>query len=333
MRITLVSQKPLSRPGRVLVVDDSAGIRRDVRKALGALGDVDLMECGDGLTALQMMAEHHPDLVVCDLLMPKCDGFTLLRMRASKPELASIPVLMLTGAEDREARIQVLEQGASDFISKPFHGRELVARARIQLRSRMLQEKLEEANERLRLLSCTDGLTGLFNRRHLEQVLETEVTRLNRYGVAVSVLLLDIDHFKNVNDTHGHAVGDAVLRRVADTLASMTRKVDVVARYGGEEVCLVLANTRAQEAQVLAERLRAGLAEVEHETTRGPVRVTVSIGIASADRAPTTVDTMLARADGALYTAKRAGRNRVVTWSATLDRLRLEELNRACSTG
>jgi len=312
--------------GRVLVVDDSPAIRKQVRETLEASGEFEeVHERADGFSALAAMAELKPDAVVCDLTMPGCDGITLLRLRAAKPELASIPVIMLTSNADQERKIEILERGAADYITKPFHPRELLARVRIHYRLRALQEELERANARLFTLSCTDGLTGLFNRRHLDRILESEVSRHNRYNLALSVALVDVDHFKTINDTYGHTVGDDVLRRIASSVQPLCRTADVVARYGGEEICVVLASTPLSGALTLAERLRVGIEALPHTADDGTTfRATVSVGVAGAeprsDRRDTlTVQALLARADRALYAAKHAGRNRVCAWTAELE--------------
>src|SRR5688572_29354313 len=203
-----------------------------------------------------MMAEKRPDLVVCDLVMPDCDGMQFLRLRAAKPELASIPVLILTSDSELERKVELFERGASDYVKKPFDPRELVARVRVHLRLNLLTEDLEAANEKLYKLSCTDPLTDIFNRRHFNNVLKVEVARVARYGSPVSLVVCDIDHFKRVNDELGHFAGDEVLRGVASAVGKIVRKADLLARYGGEEIAVILSNTGEAGAAVLAERLR-----------------------------------------------------------------------------
>jgi diguanylate cyclase (GGDEF)-like protein len=306
------------RLGRALVVDDSVAVRREVVAALDASKEFEpVRECADGLSALKAMAESKPDVVVCDLVMPGCDGIQFLRLLGGNPDFARIPVLMLTSADDQEGKVELLERGAADHITKPFHARELLARVRIHCRHRILQEELEEANRRLYELSCTDALTGIFNRRHLDRVLEAEVSRHARYRTPLTLLLVDVDHFKRVNDDFGHDVGDTVLRNIAETLRRMVRKADIVARYGGEEMCVILSNTSAMGAGILAERLRAALEKLQHPTSGGaPIRATASFGSATleADSEPVDVATLMRRADQALYAAKEGGRNRVEAW-------------------
>lgn len=311
------------RKGRILVVDDSPAVRREVVETLEASGDFETpRECEDGFAALRAMAELKPDVVVCDLVMPTCDGINFLRLRAAKAELSQIPVLMLTSADDHASKVDLLERGAADYITKPFHRGELLARVRIHFRLRALQEELEQANARLYDLSCTDGLTGLYNRRHLERVLEAEVSRHIRYGLPLTILLVDVDHFKQVNDRHGHLTGDAVLKEIARQLAAMIRKADVACRYGGEEMCIVLASTGMNGAIILAERLRMAIEALDVPSEHGvPVKVTISIGIAAAEAAKgiNTSEALIGKADRALYAAKTQGRNRVVCAPAEAD--------------
>lgn len=328
--VTLDTYGPLTanigrrmRRGRILVADDSATLRAEVAAALEGSEVGEVLEAGDGLVALRMMVEHRPDLVICDLVMPVCDGIQLLRMRAATPELANIPVVMLTAASQLERRVELLERGAADYIVKPFDRRELLARVRVHLRSRLLQEELEEANRLLQVLSCTDGLTGIYNRRHFDIELDAQLSRSRRYKFPLSLLLVDVDHFKRVNDEHGHPAGDAVLRAIAGSLQSMVRKADVVARYGGEEIALVLANTGEEGAAVLAERVRAAVAGLEIVVAGATIRCTVSVGVATSHAGdPLDTSSLLHRADVALYTAKRTGRDRVVAWAPALEPLR-----------
>jgi two-component system cell cycle response regulator len=308
--------------GRILVVDDSAPVRAAVAETLRQAGDLEeVLEAEDGLVALRLMAEAKPDVVVCDLVMPGCDGIQLLRLRSAKPELASIPVLILTADTELDRKVELFDRGASDYVCKPFDPRELVARVRVHLRLKLMAEDLAAANEKLYRLSCTDPLTDLFNRRHFNNVIDVEVARLQRYGIPLALILTDIDHFKRVNDEHGHLVGDEVLRRVAVTLGRSVRKADVVARYGGEEIAIVLTNTGTAGAFVLAERLRAAVEKTEVQAGERAVRCTASFGVAAADTSADLTDaaSLVSRADSALYAAKRDGRNRVVMWGPELE--------------
>lgn len=308
--------------GRALVVDDSAPVRAAVAETLRQSGDLEeVLEAEDGLAALRIMAEAKPDIVICDLVMPGCDGMQLLRLRSAKPELTGIPVLILTADTELDRKVELFDRGATDYVCKPFDPRELVARVRVHLRLKLMAEDLAAANEKLVRLSCTDPLTDLFNRRHFNNVIDVEVARLVRYGIPLALILADVDHFKRVNDDHGHQVGDEVLRSVATTLMRSVRKADVVARYGGEEIAIVLTNTGTAGAFVLAERLRAAVERSEVRSGDRAVRCTASFGVAAADGPGdvASASSLVGRADAALYAAKHAGRNRVVMWSAELE--------------
>ncbi len=309
--------------GRVLVVDDSPPERAAVVATLVQSGEFEeVLEADDGLLALRLMAEHRPDVVVCDLVMPGCDGLQLLRLRAAKPELAGIPVLILTADAEIERKVALFERGASDYVRKPFDPREIVARVRVHLKLKLLTEDLEAANEKLYKLSCTDPLTDLFNRRHFNNVIDVEVARVVRYGQPLSLVLADVDHFKRVNDDLGHVIGDEVLKAVSSTLVRGVRKADIVSRYGGEEIAVVLTSTGTGGAIILAERLRSAVEGTEIRVGGHTVRVTASFGVAIAEPKGdvTSALQLVKRADQALYAAKRRGRNRVVMWGPDLDR-------------
>jgi diguanylate cyclase (GGDEF)-like protein len=239
-------------------------------------------------------------------------------MYSTRADLRAIPVIMLTGEEDLGRKVEILEKGAADYVTKPFHDKELRARVRIHARLKALQDELRAANDRLAALAVTDDLTGLANRRHFDRRIVEELQRTRRYHTPLSLVLADVDHFKHVNDTYGHPMGDEVLRNTARVFGTAVRTTDVLARYGGEEIVLVLPHTDAAGAVVLAERLRTTLAATVH--TRDGVRIqkTASFGVASIDgRAePVTADELIARADVALYRAKQTGRDRVVLWNA-----------------
>jgi diguanylate cyclase (GGDEF)-like protein len=307
------------RKGRVLVIDDSAAVRKEVVAVLSASEEFEVIaECEDGFAALKAMADIKPDLVLCDLVMPGCDGIQFLRLRAARAGLEQIPVLMLTSAGDQDRKVELLELGAADYITKPFHKGELLARVRIHCRLRVLSDDLKVANERLYELSCTDGLTGMFNRRHLDKVLEAEVSRHLRYGLPLGVILVDVDHFKKINDEHGHVTGDVVLKNIANALKGLVRRADIVARYGGEEICIVLASTGEKGSMILAQRLRAAVEAIDHAGAAGAfIKATASFGVVTAEDKDPSLDVpmLLSRADQALYTAKKTGRNKVISWN------------------
>ena len=244
----------------VLIIDDSDAVRERIIKTLESF---DLFsryyEAEDGLEGFKKLLSSPVDIILCDLEMPRIDGFKFLSMMKSRPELQDTPVIMLTGREDRELKIKGLEQGASDYITKPFDVEELVARVKVHLKIKNLQDDLKRTNELLLELSNTDHLTGLFNRRYLMDALDKEVQRSLRKGGNLSLIILDIDHFKQVNDQYGHLQGDIVLQKVAVQLQKELRAYDTAARYGGEEFIAVLPDATLEEAVFVANRVRTSL--------------------------------------------------------------------------
>ncbi len=302
---------------RVLLVDDSVALRSQLRSILEkALDSAEFVEASDGLQGFKLLAEYRPDLVVCDLVMPSFDGLKFLALRATRPELGQIPVIMLTAEDDPNRKVEVLDRGASDYVTKPFNEKELVARVRVHYRVKALQDQLREANMRLETLAVTDGLTGLFNRRYFDDLLLSEVRRTLRYKMPLSLILIDLDHFKQVNDTHGHPMGDEVLRNTGRVVLAKVRTTDVAARFGGEELSIILPQTNLAGALELAERLRKLIGEAAHTLGGVTLRKTASLGVATFDGSgpPLGPEELVKRADQALYKAKQSGRDRVEAW-------------------
>jgi diguanylate cyclase (GGDEF)-like protein len=300
--------------GRILIVDDNALIRSEIKAVLMKDGSYSrFMEAADGLTAFKTIMETPPDLVLCDLVMPGFDGLKFLGLKASRKELEQIPVIILTAEDDLDRKAEILERGASDYVTKPFHEKELLARVRIHTKLKLLQDELREKNVLLETLAVTDSLTGLANRRRLMARLEEEVARARRYKTPLAVVMIDIDHFKQVNDVHGHAMGDEVLRNIGAMLKAGVRATDLAARYGGEELTLVLPHTDIPAALLVAENLREKFAGLEHRLDGATLKKTISLGVAACDgqgEIPSAED-LLKHADEALYRAKQNGRNRV----------------------
>ena len=246
------------------------------------------------------------DIAILDRGLPDGDGLELCReLRASSPHGY---ILMVTGNDSDEAKLEGFAHGADDYVTKPFQTDELLARVRAGLRIVALQKALLETNHRLEELSLTDSMTRVANRRAFDERLEDAFEHARRYDRPLSLVLLDVDHFKSINDTHGHDAGDRVLRIVADVLADSSRHSDFVARVGGEEFAVILPETALFEAMQFGEKLRCNIAIAQ--TATGPI--TVSIGVANLphSRVPTRADLFHA-ADQALYRAKANGRNRV----------------------
>ncbi len=296
---------------KLLIIDDSEPQRAELRRALEQAGLFErIFEAEDGIRGLKLLMSEPVDLVVCDLEMPGLEGDKLIGM-SSSPDRRPVPFLMLTAVEDAKRHAKLFEQGARDVITKPFHPLDMIARIQLHLELMRLQDELMEKNRLLERLSTTDSLTGLPNRRHLDEALEREFRRATR-GAPLCALMIDIDHFKSVNDSHGHATGDAVLRAVARTLAGDLRLTDVGGRYGGEEF-LILLGSPIEGARTLGERMRLAVGAQQHVAESGAdLNVTISVGIAAFAEGMADAEALVAAADAALYRAKAGGRNQVV---------------------
>jgi diguanylate cyclase (GGDEF)-like protein len=254
--------------------------------------------------------EGQPDIVLLDVFMPKVSGFEFLRELRSAPRTSTTPVILISALSDTKHIVEGLELGANDYVTKPIVMPILTARMEALLRSQELVRRLEVQTELLSKLAAFDDLTGAYNRRSMFHHLEAELSRCKRYGRSVSVLMVDIDHFKRVNDSHGHLVGDQALRSIAQIMQAELRAMDLMCRYGGEEFCAILPETNHAGATRAAERLRSAVERtpIEHEALK--LSLTVSVGGASwSNPGSNEVPDLLARADEALLEAKRGGRN------------------------
>jgi len=294
----------------VLLVEDSAVVRAVVRSELVAAGHV-VREAGDGAAALEACRDLVPDVVLLDVEMPGMSGWDVLAAMKQDPSIEDVPVVFLTGLKDTADLVEGLRLGAHDYLRKPFEPAELLARVGAAARVKRLQDELRRRNDELESLSRTDALTGLPNRRHVQERLAAVASLAERHASSMAVVVIDVDHFKWVNDLHGHAAGDAVLRELGNRLAARVRGGEMVGRWGGEEFLAVLPMTEAPGASVLAERLRQIIADEPYQLPGGEVvEVTISLGCAaSRDADP---EALVRSADAALYEAKRSGRNRVV---------------------
>lgn len=309
----VASETSTERGPTVLIVDDWESGRLVIADLLQSAGIAEkTVLAEDGLQALRVLHTTPVDIVVCDLHMPHCDGIGFLRLKAADPRLQGIPVIMLTGAEDVGRKVEALSCGASDYVTKPCELTELAARITVHVKLRQLQIKLQEANAKLERLTRTDPLTQVENRRHFDTMLEEEFLRARRYERPLSLCMLDLDHFKRLNDAHGHQAGDAALVAVADRCKRSLRRCDTVARYGGEEFALILPETPAEGARLAVDRLRESIANEPIHHGQTVLHVTASIGVATfPHELVTKPQELLALADAALYDAKRLGRNRV----------------------
>jgi len=299
----------------VLIIDDSDNVRELIIRTLREVALFDQYhQARDGIEGIKSLISEKVDLIICDLEMPRMDGFKFMSMVNCRQELRDIPIIMLTGREDREMKIKGLEQGACDYVTKPFDAGELVARVKVQLKIKALQDELKKSNELLKELSNTDPLTHLNNRRYLEKALNSELLRAERTGDCISLVMLDIDHFKKINDTYGHQNGDLVLSAIAEATQTHLRCYDIAARYGGEEFVLVLPGTSLAGGEEVAERLREEVEALSFSSPLDKLSVTISLGVALFP-SPLVDDfeSLIRQADEALYRAKQKGRNRVET--------------------
>jgi len=294
----------------VLIADDSLVIRAVVRSELEGEG-YRVVEALDGLAALRQCREDPPDVVLLDIEMPGLDGYQVLSELKGDAQLKDIPVVFLTSRAGMEDVVAGLRGGAHDYLKKPFESAELLARVGSACHVKKLQDELQQRNADLDRLSRTDALTGLYNRRHLD----AELARLHRDSLRhqdpLCVLLLDLDHFKQVNDTHGHSAGDDVLRAFADRLRSELRAGDIVGRWGGEEFLVILPRTDLDGARAIAERIRSVTAAEPVVAGDQSIAVTVSAGCALGPGP--SIEAVVQVADTCLYDAKVGGRNRVAT--------------------
>jgi diguanylate cyclase (GGDEF)-like protein len=300
----------------ILVIDDSVSQRMEARAALQASDLFDrVLEARNGIEGLKLLVSEPVDLVLCDLEMPGLDGEKLLRMHASAPGASELaPFLVLTAVTDQKRRTALLKAGASDVITKPFHSADLMARIELHLKVVEARRELIAKNRELERLSTTDPLTELANRRLLEQVMAAEFVRFARTRDQFAIVLIDLDHFKRINDEYGHPAGDEVLVAVARTLDRMVRKSDCCGRFGGEEFLVVLTHNDGDGALVFAERLRRMIGDLEVVLPNGSMlRVTASLGVAASSPELVSSSALVSQADEALYRAKTAGRDCVRT--------------------
>ena len=308
---------------RILVVDDHEDNIELLRARLEARG-YEVEGANDGQAALDAVRRVCPDLILLDVMMPKMDGIEVVRRLKANAELPFIPVIMQTALDSTENKVEGLDAGADDYITKPINFAELEARVNSLLRIKALQtdlaareRELSELNDRLRLISLTDGLTEVENRRSLELHLHEMWQHSMRLHEPIALIICDIDKFKAVNDNYGHQAGDSVLKEFAQLLKSEAREIDRVGRYGGEEFLLILSGTVLDAAVTFAERLREKVEGHTFSYVGGTLRRTMSCGVAAAPH-PRVKDqeALLRAADDALYVAKETGRNRVVRFDS-----------------
>ncbi|MDO8287942.1 MAG: PleD family two-component system response regulator [Parvibaculum sp.] len=305
----------MTEPGRALIIDDRPTSLKRMSEALSIEHMVTVAETPDEMMQLATIGDY--DLLIVSLTLSDYDGLRLCSQLRSLESTRQTPLLAIVEEGDTPRLVRALDMGANDYLVRPVDRNELVARCRTQLRRKRFQDYLREKFQQGLELAITDGLTGLYNRRYMESHLGAMVDEGLQNGKPVSLLIFDIDHFKSVNDTHGHAAGDTVLKEFAQRISQNVRGVDLACRLGGEEFVVVMPDTDMSFAMMVAERLRQRVAEYPFKIEGGnELNVTVSIGIGIVEAQGDTVEKVLERADAALYRAKRDGRNRVVAEAA-----------------
>src|SRR5690348_1232609 len=310
---TLIDNNPT---GRILVIEDRPESVAWFNNALAPANEVAAVDTFE--EALVRVKGGDYDLIVVSLGMRGFDGLRLCSQLRSLPEGRNVPILVVVSEGERRKLTQALEMGVNDYLTRPVDKNELVARVRTQLRKKRYADRLRH-NVQLSLeMAITDQLTGLHNRRYMSRHLDNLVENAAHNNKPIAFVIMDIDFFKAVNDTHGHDIGDEVLKEFASRIAANVRGIDLACRYGGEEFVVVMPDTDVEFAATVAERLRRSVETTPFAISRAPnkLNVTISIGIAGSEGQDDDAEQLLHRADQALYRAKREGRNRVVAAAA-----------------
>ncbi len=295
---------------KILLVDDDPDNLKIVKRLLEKEG-YSVESATSGKDGLSLLDSYRPDLVLLDVNMPGMDGLETIQLLKRKENAAA--VVFVTANTATEDVIRGLDAGALDYISKPFSGLELLARVRAQLRVKKLQDDLREANRKLQGLVEIDDLTGLYNMRSVYEKMDQEIERARRYGHGVAAIMLDMDHFKGVNDNHDHLFGSHVLAEVGKIIRKNIRTHDFGARYGGDEFLICLSQTTAEGAKLFCERLRKTMENYHFQHESDEIKLTASMGCAVVVDGKSLMDgrSLVRHADHCLYKSKENGRNQV----------------------
>lgn len=298
----------------ILIVDDTK-INIDILIEL--LDDTyDVVVSLSAKRALEIVEELHVDLILLDILMPDINGYDVCRVLKTNEKTKNIPVIFITANTDEESIDLAYQVGGIDYITKPFKALELLARVKTQFNMQKLIEDIEESHKELQLLASQDHMTKLYNRRYFADVSVNILDLAKRNSKVFSLLMLDIDKFKKINDTYGHHVGDEVIIALANILKSSNRKSDIACRFGGEEFLILLPETNMDGALVIAEKIRKLVEDLSVEVEDQTISFTVSIGVAEINlEHENDLEPLIQRADAGLYKAKEGGRNRVCSTS------------------
>jgi two-component system cell cycle response regulator len=311
-----------TRPFTILIIDDDPDCRELLSRRLGAKG-YEPMSAPSAAAADLILARRTPDAILLDVTMPLVDGLSYLRRLRENEVTRAIPVLLISSRHESSTQVTGLEQGADDYVTKPFNYPVLFARLQTHLRVRSLMSELEDQKRLLQQIATHDELTGALNRRALMHNLETEMVRTLRYGRPLSVLMVDLDGFKQVNDTMGHAAGDEMLREVCRRILISLRDADVFGRIGGDEFGIILPETDLEHAMRVGERLRNSVVSRPVELAQGKHIISASVGAATLPLGfDMTATRLFSRADTALYEAKHLGKNQVCCFDPATARAR-----------
>jgi diguanylate cyclase (GGDEF)-like protein len=299
---------------KILIVEDELIFRRMVKKYLLEAG-YDIVEAEDGQSAWELFQREPFHLVITDWMMPNLTGPELVEKIRTSGKKNYTYIIMLTAMDDKDNVVVGLESGADEYLTKSFNSRELIARVASGMRILKLEEQLMQAHQQMEILAMRDGLTSLLNRRAIEEYAEAEFSLTIRKERVMSIIMLDIDYFKSVNDRFGHKFGDHALQQAAKILKDGLRSYDRVGRWGGEEFILIMPDTQLKDAATVAERVRARTAEMKISLENGETfSVHISLGVASTAGQFSSLTKLIDAADQALYQAKQTGRNRVYTF-------------------
>lgn len=301
--------------GRILMVDPDLRHAERIRGYLEAHNRVDIL--ANPADAVLAVSGGDYELALVSMALGDFDPLRVCSQMRTAEQTRTLPIILIAEEDDRPRVVRGLDLGVNDFIMRPVERNELTARVRTQIRRQRYAVELRQSVNNTLALAVTDELTGLYNRRYFERHLSILLQKAQQQSRDMAVMLIDMDYFKDVNDTHGHDTGDAVLREFADRLRRNIRGVDLACRFGGEEFVVLMPDTDARQAQSVAERVRGAVAEKGFDAGNGrPLSVTVSVGMALNEQETDTPELLLKRADVALYRAKREGRNRVVVDAA-----------------
>lgn len=314
----------------ILIIDSDVSFTNILSTRLGNVG-FNILVANSYELSIKLMRISRPDIILLDLIVKSNNGKDILTQIKSNSKLSKVPVIILSSDVDINSKVHGFLSGANDYIVKPFRFEELLARINTQFRILSMQKELENKNKELiqknillEKLAITDSLTGLYNRGHVLNRLKSEILRSARYKESLSFMMIDIDHFKNINDSYGHLTGDAILKIISNVIKNSVRDIDIVGRYGGEEFIVICPNTDSIGASVVAERIRKNALRTCLEYNSKKISASLSIGLSSSiPKLHVNIDAFINKqindADIALYKAKTEGRNKVVIFESLKD--------------